>query len=99
MIHFKENDPILRLEFRSVLIDRLGASGVSGFVEFHSCPGQINKEREKKACYQARNHGNNKIVWCTYVLIRKCSNISIACPRVYCITTARVGVAHPLITQ
>ena len=44
----KENDPILRPEFRSVLIDRLGASGVSRLVEFHSCPGQINKEKEKK---------------------------------------------------
>ena len=48
MIHLKENDPILRLEFRSVLIDRLGASGVSRLVEFHSCPGHINKEKEKK---------------------------------------------------
>ena len=47
MNYLKENDPILRLEFRSVLIDRLGASGVSGLVEFHSCPGQINKEKEK----------------------------------------------------
>ena len=43
MNYLKENDPILRLEFRSVVIDRLGASGVSRLVEFHSCPGQINK--------------------------------------------------------
>ena len=92
MIHLKENDPILRLEFRSVLIDRLGASGVSGLVEFHSCPGQINKEREKKACYQARNHGNNKIVWCTYVLIRKCENISFCTSYLKTIYRARVVI-------
>ena len=47
MIYLKEHDPILRLESWSVLIDRLGASGVSRLVEFHSCPGQINKEKGK----------------------------------------------------